>query len=1063
MNNLSVSPNSHSSFWVKNMFVAASILYGTLPVGGISLLQAQVQTFESYPYLQKAYKEEKKKNWPEVQALMEHLLSREADNKTAKTLLIRAFLGQNKYKEAEAMAEKVSSDPEGSQQLQNIRTTMLSKGLVQENVLSSWLKKSKDNDKTQLINAYIHRLASTQNPDVALNWLEKNYSQNDSRALRKTRSVLAEKCNKNDVVIDALSPLLASHQLGRDDLRRLGMAYINNLDPVTIDNLLPFVSRPEDKKLLATAFVFKAIAQKKGNLAETWLKHWENIIGHSSDIQEMQWNLAVANNNVPEIIHLSGSLRKPCLDTVEVLADRDADAARKMLRSCDIGEQPKAWLYLAERLQDQVALENHPLSSPWEKQRRLVLARIYVKKHQEEKALQILPLLYPDIDIILARALLLEKHNRFREATIARSEIYKLNPDTDSLDHLTYDQVNAEEYTELLQTVSEHVSRSFSRHYTLLPLSVQDRFINSLSKNMPLIQKWQASKTEPLLASLDYKHRAIFVGNVIPHISSDQEISNLCRMLPPHESNPDPDGDTALGHCAMAQHRPGEAAIYFSEVQRERSDIWPVLVYALSAAGDTSKALEVWREYGQIVPSESLATVLARDALQEKDFSSLRKLIPDLTSDIPDNDILKAKLALHDGEERIALSLASHVMASNPSIDQTMAAIQIADKAGNYDQALNWLQSIWEKYPDNADLKLEYGMRVAGLPERKKRLQALPLLKDSSKLQPNNIKIGESLAWLFLADDDRPAAMRQLEQLISLPQNFALTKEDQKQQVQQRYMWRRTHADLSRRDHITLASIWSPAGIGEVVGNNQLSSSRRGVGQNMQMGWWDHAISDSLLTRGKGLAVYGRFFIDGPGRTEYAAYLGGAAGVRYKPFSRLNLNLYAEVFDQYTRYSLLASSHHKYPTKGPNSNTVDMMIRASASFFDQGDFRNDWREDRSHWNERFLYLDGAWWVHKEYFQGVARYQQGHSWKLPINQPQTIMPYGFGQFSSQNNNHLFREDFRAGAGIRWQYWFNETPFNAYRSALTVNIEYQRGLAGSLYERANGVLFSVGVRL
>lgn len=1059
MNKLSVSSNSYSGFWMKNICIVFSVLYGTLPIGGISSLKAQVQTFESYPFLQKAYKEEKKKNWPEVQALMERLLSREADNKTAKTLLIRALLGQNKYKEAESVAEKISSDPEGNRQLQNIRTTMLSKGLVREDILSLWLKKSRDNDKTQLINAYVNRLAATQNSYVALDWLEKNYPQNDSKVLRKTRSVLAEKCNNNDVVIDALFPLLASHQLGRDDLRRLGMAYVNNVDPVAIDNLLPFVSHTEDKKLLATAFIFKAIALKKSNLAEIWLKHWENITGRSSDIQEIQWNLAVANNNAPEIIHLSSQLGKPCLDTVEILADKDADAARKMLRRCDIGEQPKAWLYLAERLQDQVALENRRLSSPWEKQRRLVLARIYVQKHQEDKALEILPLQYPDTDIILARALLLEKLNHFHEAAIARAEIYRLNPDMDSLDHLTYDQVNSGEYTELLQTISEHVKQQTA----LLPLSVQDRFINSLSKNMPLIQRWQAPQSVPLLSSLDYKHRAIFVENVVPHISSEQEISSLCHTLPPHEDNPDPDGDTALGHCAMAQHRPGEAAIYFSEVQKKRSDIWPVLVYALSAAGDTSTALAVWRKYEQRIPSESLATVLARDALQEKDFLSLQKLIPNLTSDIPDNDILKAKLALHNEEQKTAFSLASHVMTLDPSIDQVMAAVQIADTVGKHDEALNWLQSIWKKYPDNANLKLEYGMRVAGLPERKKRLQALPLLEDSSKLQPNNIEIGESLAWLFLADDNRPAAMHQLEHLITLPQNFVLTKEEHNQQLQQHYMWRRTHADLSRRDHITLASIWSPAGIGEVVGNSQLANSRRGIGQNMQMGWWDHAISDSLLTRGKGLAVYGRFFIDGPGKSEYAAYLGGAAGVRYKPFSRLNLNLYAEVFDQYTRYSLLKSSHHRYPAKGQNSNTVDMMLRASASFFDQGNFRNDWRADHSHWNERFLYLDGAWWVHNEYFQGVARYQQGHSWKLPVGLPQTIMPYGFGQFSSQNNNHLFREDLRAGAGIRWQYWFNETAFDAYRSALTVNIEYQRGLAGSLYERANGVLFSVGVQL
>jgi adsorption protein A len=90
---------------------------------------------------------------------------------------------------------------------------------------------------------------------------------------------------------------------------------------------------------------------------------------------------------------------------------------------------------------------------------------------------------------------------------------------------------------------------------------------------------------------------------------------------------------------------------------------------------------------------------------------------------------------------------------------------------------------------------------------------------------------------------------------------------------------------------------------------------------------------------------------------------------------------------------------------------------------------------------------------------LSRFQQGQTWKLPFNGAQTIMPYGFLEFASQDPSNDWRQDLRTGVGVRWQWWYDDDRYNAYRSKLTVRTEYQQSLGGNLYEGGNGVLLGV----
>ncbi|WP_446731651.1 NfrA family protein, partial [Pseudomonas soli] len=319
-------------------------------------------------------------------------------------------------------------------------------------------------------------------------------------------------------------------------------------------------------------------------------------------------------------------------------------------------------------------------------------------------------------------------------------------------------------------------------------------------------------------------------------------------------------------------------------------------------------------------------------------------------------------------------------------------------------------------------------------------------------------------------------ARRELRRVLDVERNLVDGDDEYGSLEARKYRQRRAHETLSRRDSITLASTWSPAGTSTndkfLDTGERSGTSRRARSQNVQLAMWDHALGEEPSRNGSTLSVYGRVLFGGQSRTDYAQSMGTGVGLRYKPLGQANLNLYAELYHQRqidsTHYSGLSLGELLSPAKvGGNwgdlrhnaESSNDLLLRATASFLDQGKYRNDWRIDEDDWDERFLYLDAAWWTRAGDHAWLSRFQQGHAWKLPSQSPQTIMPYGFLEFASQDPSNDWRQDARAGVGVRWQWWFDDDRYNAYRGSLKVRAEYQQALGGNLYERGNGVLLGV----
>ncbi len=125
-------------------------------------------------------------------------------------------------------------------------------------------------------------------------------------------------------------------------------------------------------------------------------------------------------------------------------------------------------------------------------------------------------------------------------------------------------------------------------------------------------------------------------------------------------------------------------------------------------------------------------------------------------------------------------------------------------------------------------------------------------------------------------------------------------------------------------------------------------------------------------------------------------------GVRWKPLRDQVIYLAAE--------QQIPLDHHH--------GQADVMLRASASFFNSGKYSDDWHPTGNGWMAQNLYLDAAHFVKADYQVYTADYRM--SWHQKINGKQTIEPYWHAQYNASTDNP-YRDNTLGGVGVRLNTW------------------------------------------
>ncbi|WP_432216791.1 NfrA family protein [Pseudomonas kribbensis] len=1016
------------------------------------------EQFRSYPYMDRSYREAKKGNWKEVERLMRHLLEKVPKNDEARALLVESLAKQRRYKDA------MQALPANSNALLDLRLTWIEQDPPTSTQVESWMATSSLNDRVRLWQAYSLSLAKFGGAAKAHDWLAQLSPKGDDNILRLARANWSEQLRDWSGTIDQLAPLAARKQLDAEGWQRLANAYVQRLDEKPLQQLLLQAPSPEAARKVRLAMVDRAIAMGHEQQAQRWIQSLPDSDLADPAQRQRLWELARKTEDVPTVQRLSNDLQRPCLETAEWLSRQDPEAALKQFRSCTPDDDPQTWLILAQRLQATDLLQTTRLPQPWDSRRQEQILNVWQDQGRSDKVDAWLAGQTQTPEIVKRRAELSQRMGRMTEAQTLWEFHYRQTGNLNSLNQATYLAVNNGDHAQAQQLLET----AFDRHQGRLPATALQRLAGLYAASKTTTPE-QQRRMASLLTHVDGATR----GQLLAQLAENGQCDAVQQAIGNH---PQVAGDyRALGRCAMPD-RPGEAVVYYKHAEKlgDRSSRLP-LAYALEAAGDSAGALAIWRSIPATELSDNARLTASRSALNAGDSQAAEGYWQQSTTRGANEWALGAAIADARGDHAQALERQRKALQQTPDAGHFYAASVTAQKAGDLPQSTAWLAEAVRRDPNNPRYRADYGMRLAGAETREERATAIPYLQQATRDFPEDYRLGETLAWRYDEVEDSASARKELRRVIDLEQNPVAADDEDGSMEARRYRQRRAHETLSRRDSRTIASTWSPAGVSTndfVRPDESKGSNRRADSQNVQLAMWDHALGDEPSRAGSTLSVYGRVLLGGQGRSSYAESLAAGVGLRYKPWGTQNINFYGEIYKQ-SQFNdddnhSLSLGQMLVPEKlldqindhrQDGHTTTDYLLRATASFLDQGKYRNDWRVDENDWDERFLYLDAAWWTKAGDHQWLSRFQQGHAWKLPNSGAQTIMPYGFLEFASQDPSNDWRQDLRTGVGLRWQWWYDEDRYNAYRSKLTVRTEYQQSLGGNLYEGGNGVLLGV----
>ncbi len=497
-----------------------------------------------------------------------------------------------------------------------------------------------------------------------------------------------------------------------------------------------------------------------------------------------------------------------------------------------------------------------------------------------------------------------------------------------------------------------------------------------------------------------------------------------------------------LGDCYRSS-KPGLALYAYSEADRRGHDdgTTRAIAYQAFATRDYDVAFAAWRTLPVSSATSEDAIAAATTALSAKDDPEARKWLDLYASRGGAQDEtywwLRAQSDLTRDPVAARAALQQAIDARPDARYYALLANMQAD-AGAHRESIASLEQAIALDPGNAEARgaLGYAYWNAGEAE---------LARDQFEIAhvayPDDPAFVQQLVYANQRVGDNEQARRYARLAID-----ALERgrgEDNADSVDgQRYALRRLHEDLGRRWRFS-ADMLLGTHATSVANSIDPAASYRSYSQVQA----DHRLGGAAAARDpEALVAYGRIFA-GSGESGGALPFNSPTlgmGLRWKPFPSQVLYL---------------SLEQQLPLNDRSVRHSDTLLRASASFLGDGRYSDDWHVSGRGWMTQNLYLDAAHYLKSEQSVVTAIYRVGLHRK--ISPGQTIEPYARLQYSGvhQRSGDGFDRDVRTGLGLRWNRWYGQTDYDAYRHKVSVGLEWQHALDTYLADK-NAVFLILG---
>ncbi|WP_152534565.1 tetratricopeptide repeat protein [Martelella sp. AD-3] len=249
---------------------------------------------------------------------------------------------------------------------------------------------------------------------------------------------------------------------------------------------------------------------------------------------------------------------------------------------------------------------------------------------------------------------------------------------------------------------------------------------------------------------------------------------------------------------------------------------------------------------------------------------------------------------------------------------------------------------------------------------------------------------------------------------------------------------RREVSDISRRWGANIGLFYGSTGISDGYITPPASA-----GRSMQLGsevFWRPPVIG--YRDGRTVDLFVRQFTtvyDSLGGAVGLSTMQGAAGVRVKPFTNLNLALEAARYFKIGRYS-----------------RDDTLVRAAIS----DGFNTDLMPGSDAWWTGWYYGEAGRYFDSDEDFALANASLGRSFALNDDGTLIVTPY-IGIAADYNNTYATEFALGAGPGINLRYWFRQTQYEAPMSHIDINGQYRARLGGD--DRARGWFASLNLMI
>jgi bacteriophage N4 adsorption protein A len=498
---------------------------------------------------------------------------------------------------------------------------------------------------------------------------------------------------------------------------------------------------------------------------------------------------------------------------------------------------------------------------------------------------------------------------------------------------------------------------------------------------------------------------------------------------------------TLLGDCYQKQQRSGLAQYAFENAVRlnPTPTTQRAVAYAAYQNKDNETAVKAWRAVLQtkdLSPSDWFAATVT--ALATGDIDLARQWLHGYEADHGEHNAaywaLKARILSVD-DLAGAIEAMRRSVEIDPVAGHYVEMAQWQDELGDIHGSIATLERAVTLQPSDGVAQADLGFRYFRVGQMRAAREAM---QAALKLRPNDVAVTEQLAYI----DQRLGENEESKRYIKLSVDHLLrypSDELTAQEEDRLFSLRRMHEDLSRRWTLSFDAL---------VGSSPAASVQSPVpGQNFKSYSqieFDYRLGDPAINDGKTISAYARVFGgSGPQNSAlpiYAPMLG--VGLRWKPFSEQVIYLAVE---------------QQIPLDHGTSAPANTMLRVSGSFFNSGEYSDDWHPVGPGWFTQNLYLDGAYYLRNQAYALTADYRFGYHHK--VAQGQTIQPYVRALTNKVSNEST--PDIRVGAGVRWNIWANQSRYSAYATRYYVGLELQGAIKTYQSDRVSAFL-TLGAR-